>query len=258
MLGKLLRYEFKALMRIMPVLYLALQVLAVTAGVNHIITNGRAFNPEMANVLGRDALTQILFIIWPILFLALPTTNLIVVILRFRDNFLKDEGYLMFTLPVPGWELAASKAIAALGTFVLTGIAGALSLLIFGLIIDFRSVLEYLPRLFQQFWNWNGIDSPSLIFGIVVIMPVIAFQQICLIYAAMTVSQMAPRFRSLAGFGVYLAVMIIVEQPVIHAVLTLSPAGVPYLLAITFVNAAFAALYLWCTSWLLKHTFNLE
>jgi hypothetical protein len=259
MLGKLLRYEFKALLRIMPLLYLALQVLAIAAGVNSLIDNGRGFNPEIMNMMKTGTLTRILYAIWPVLFFVLFPVNLVLVILRFRDNFLKDEGYLMLTLPVPAWELAASKAIAALCTFLLTCIEGILSLLIFGFIVDFRSVMEYLPWIFRQFWEgWNGTGSASSLIIWAVIMLVVTFQQMCLIYAAMTVSQIVPRFRGLAGFGAYLAAMIIVEQPITNAILALSSTGVPRLLTIALVEAAFAALYLWCTSWVLKHTFNLE
>ncbi|MDR2245256.1 MAG: hypothetical protein LBE17_01065 [Treponema sp.] len=250
MLGKLLRYEFKALLQIMPVLYLVLQVLAVVAGVNSLIFEP----PAMA---GRGTLTQVLYTIWPIMFFALLTVNLALVILRFRDNFLKDEGYLMFTLPVPEWALAASKAIAALCTFLLTAIAGVLSLLIFTLITDFRNLAESLPWIFRQWTEWNRVDFATLSLT-AVIMLIVVFQQFCLIYAAMTVSQLAPRFRRFAGFGAYLAVMIILQQPLTKAVLSLPVTGAPHLLIIALTEAALAALYLWCTSRLLKYTFNLE
>jgi hypothetical protein len=251
MLRKLLRYEFKALLQIMPALYLVLQALAVAAGIHSLIDNGRA---AMA---GMGTLTQVLYTVWPMMFLALLTVNLVLVILRFRDNFLKDEGYLMFTLPVPEWKLVASKAIAALGTFLLTVIAGILSLLIFSLIADFKSLVESLPWMFRQWTDWSNADLTTMSLG-TVIMLVFVFQQLCLIYAAMTVSQIAPRFRGLAGFGVYLVVMSILEQPLTRIVLTLPLTGAPRLLIIALTEAAFAALYLWCTSWLLKHTFNLE
>lgn len=256
MLRKLLRYEFKALLQIIPIFYLALQALAIVTGIYSLIDNGRDFNPEMMNMAEGRA-PGLLYLIWLMMFLVLLTLNLGLVILRFRENFLKDEGYLMFTLPVPEWKLVASKAIAALCTFLLTGIAGALSLAIFGLITDFRNIMEYLlPWLFQQA-NLQKVNYVSLIIKAVIMMAFI-FQQLCLVYAAMTVSQLAPRFRGLAGFGAYFAVMAVLEQPLTQAVLTLPLTGIPHLLIIALVEAVFAVLFLWCTSWLLKHTFNLE
>lgn len=50
------------------------------------------------------------------------------VVERFYKGLLKDEGYLMFTLPVKAWQLAVSKAVAAMLTFILSGVVGVLAL----------------------------------------------------------------------------------------------------------------------------------
>jgi hypothetical protein len=236
MLIKLLRYEFRALLRILPALYLALPALAAAAG---------------------DSGAGLLYILWGMAFMAVFIVNLVIVILRFRDNFLKDEGYLMFTLPVSGWELIASKAAAALCTFLLTGIACALSMLIFTFIADYRQILDSLPRMFRGLLDGWAYTPPLLIIRIVTAL-VVAFQQLCLVYAVMTVSHLAPRFRGLAGFGAYFAVMTFVQHPLIRATGALPLSGAPRLLALALPEAAFAALYFWCASRLLKHRINLE
>ncbi len=47
--------------------------------------------------------------------------TLIVILQRFYKNLVKEEGYLMFTLPVKPWELITSKLIASvIWTFVST------------------------------------------------------------------------------------------------------------------------------------------
>jgi TM2 domain-containing membrane protein YozV len=257
MLRKLLRYEFKALLRILPALYLALLVVAVAAGVSQRI----AGDEVQGNIVSSVNIPTLLVNALGIMLFVLFTVNLVVVIHRFRDNLLKDEGYLMFTLPVSEWKLAASKGIAALCMFLLTGITWFLSLLVFGFITDPGEMLEQLPSLGEML---SGLDPLQLIIGTVTVLVVI-LQQIYLAYAAMTVSQLVPRFRGLAGFGVYLAVMIFVEYPITKAVRSLfysypsdlfrEPVFLPVIL---LLEAAFAALYLWGTSWLLKHTVNLE
>jgi hypothetical protein len=77
--GKLFRYECKALLRILPVLYLASLVLSAVAGLW--FKENDVSNSGMINI-------------------ALIVVTLVLIILRFRNNFLKDEGYLMFTLLV--------------------------------------------------------------------------------------------------------------------------------------------------------------
>jgi hypothetical protein len=248
MLIKLIRYEFKALLRILPALYLALLALAAVTGINSLAAKGRDFYWGAG----------LLYTLWGMMFLAVFIVNLVIVILRFRDNFLRDEGYLMFTLPVPEWELIASKASAAFCTFLLTGITCALSLLIFVCIADYRQVLGFLPRMFRSiFDSWAYITPPVLIIKTVTALA-FTFQQLCLVYAAMTASQIAPRFRSLAGFGAYFAVMAFVQHPLTRLAGVLSLSGTPRLLAFAFLEAAFAALYFWCATWLLKHRINLE
>jgi hypothetical protein len=251
MLGKLLRYEFKALLRILPALYLAILVLAVAAGLNR----------SLAEDYVRDPLGRYLEPALGMMFLALFVVNLIVVILRFRDNFLRDEGYLMFTLPVTERELAASKAIAGFCSFLLTTAAGFLALLICEFISDSANLAEQLARVPQHIERYGGGLAVALKTAVALAG---VFQQLCLVYASMTVSQMAPRFRGLAGFGVYLAVMIpamvFVERPLSRALnLLFSSQGyIPYLGAILVLATAFAALCFCCTCWLLKHTLNLE
>ncbi|MDR1444797.1 MAG: hypothetical protein LBI94_07955 [Treponema sp.] len=245
MLGKLLRHEFKALLRFIPVLYLALLGLAVAAGVSGRTTGNWGPNGHTLNLLKQSPI-----ILYSILLFGQFVVNLGIVIQRFRDNFLKDEGYLMFTLPVPEWKLAASKAIAALCVFLLTGAAAVLSLLICGFIGDSGNMQEALSVLWVRL---SATGPDRVIFGIATVLVGI-FQQLCLIYASMTASQLVPRFRGLVGFGVYAVVMFVVEEPITRAVFSLNNSPV----VIFFLEAAFAALYLWCVSWLLKHTFNLE
>jgi hypothetical protein len=252
MLRKLLRYEFRALLRFLPAFYLALLVVAVAAGVaNHNNISGE-WTGTGNWMWERGALGEWLMIALGLLTPALFVINLMSVLHRFRDNFLRDEGYLMFTLPVPEWQLAASKGIAALGTFILTGLVWFLSMLVFAFISEFNAMME-------QVSGWerllSRVDPPRVIMGIALVVVGI-LQQLFLAYAAMTASLAAPRFRWLAGFGVYLAVMIFVESPISQAVHTL--AGSWLTPGMLLLQAAFAALYLWGASWLLKHTVNRE
>jgi hypothetical protein len=246
MLGKLLRYEFKALLRVLPALYLAIQVLAVAAGINRLRTGGR---------YDGEGILKYLEISLGVMVIALFAVNLVVIILRFRDNLLKDEGYLMFTLPVTEWELIAAKAIAGFCSILLTALAGTLALLIYGFIFYSTQMLETLSEMAAKFSS----DPVWPVFGVLFILVTI-FQQLCLIYASITVSQRAPRFRGPAGVGVYLAVMISAYHitGLVFSHIGLVRDGIPYLAAGLFLQTALVALFFCCTGWLLKRTLNLE
>ena len=55
----------------------------------------------------------ILFFFWVMLIGAMVVVTTVQIIQRFITNFLKNQGSLMFTLPVTIWTLIASKVIAA-------------------------------------------------------------------------------------------------------------------------------------------------
>ena len=66
---------------------------------------------------------DILFLIFFALLIAIVVLNILIVIQRFWNGLLKDEGYLMFTLPVSSRKLILSKAVSAmlisLGSFLM-------------------------------------------------------------------------------------------------------------------------------------------
>ena len=95
MLGKLLKYELKATSRVFIPLYIAILVVS--------IVNGLSLNLEILNIQGLAT------IVLMCLFISLFVITIVVTIQRFNKNLLKDEGYLMFTLPVSSKHLVLSK-----------------------------------------------------------------------------------------------------------------------------------------------------
>jgi hypothetical protein len=83
-------------------------------------------------------------------------------------------------------------------------------------------------------------------------------QQLFLIYACMTVSQLAPRFRGLIGFAVYMAVLTLVESPLSALVNEMLAEGTLKLWIRAAMLAVFAAVCFIAAVKLLEHTFNLE
>ena len=100
MLGKLLKYELKATSRVFVPLYIAILVVS--------IVNGLSLNLEIFNIQGLAT------IILMCLFISLFVITIVVTIQRFNKNLLKDEGYLMFTLPVSSKSLVLSKYLTSL------------------------------------------------------------------------------------------------------------------------------------------------
>lgn len=111
MLGKLLKYEMKAGLRLFPIIYLAgvlfflLGLLAKTLHINQILTTAVVM---LAIAAAASAISVIIF-----------------TIVRFFKGMFGAEGYLTQTLPVSKGSLLASRTIAAY-VWMLIGVAMAL------------------------------------------------------------------------------------------------------------------------------------
>ena len=113
MLRKLIKHEFRATARIMGPLYLVLLVTALGANLS---TRGILETPyPVLNILG--ALLVMAFVV---AIMAVCVVSFLLMIQRFYKNLLRDEGYLMFTLPVSIPAMIFSKLIVAIVWAVLT------------------------------------------------------------------------------------------------------------------------------------------
>jgi hypothetical protein len=148
----------------------------------------------------------------------------------------------------------ASKALAALCAFVAACVVTALSAHIFLSVANPGTVPEFY-RLFLSVWEFE-YGGNLLAWAVFILLLIV--QQLFLIYACMTVSQIVPRFRGLVGFAVYLAVLLLVESPLSSLVNNAMSEGTLKLWITALVNAVFAAVYFIASVKLLKHTFNLE
>jgi hypothetical protein len=239
----LLKYEFRFYFRVLPPIYIAIMVMALVVRIQEKMPrDGTPFLLPLA-VLGA-------------LITAMAVITLILIIQRFTDNFMKDPGALMFTLPVTVWTLAASKAIAAFCMVLMS----ALSVVASG----------FLYVVGTADWGINITASPIEIIVHALVFCFMIFFQICLIYTVITASHILPRFRFAAGCGMYLVIMYFLQETVFRFVggnavaerdmhiygngADLSPLPIPMGIA----ALALAALFFWATGFLLKRSYNLE
>jgi hypothetical protein len=257
-LGLLLKYEFRFYFRFLPPLYLALILLSF-------ILRSQGNIAEM----GKPGLFLFLYFIWFAIFVAMYVITIVHIIQRFIHNFMKDQGSLMFTLPVTIWTLITSKAIAAFCMILMSTLTAFISMFVF-----IKGAGEEITALLTQTINLPIPDSGEIMIIVFVICANI-FQTICLVYLAITVSFLLPRFRFVAGCGVYIAISSFLEQPVFNFATKNTPLNIESYLNSTFQFAfgndfyvslipmgvaalAFTALYFWVTGILLQRTFNLE
>ena len=146
MLGKLLKHEFRATGRLMLPALGAVLVLAVLAN----------FSIRFIQVTDSTFLTILFGLVigaFGIGMIAATVMTLVLMILRFYRNLLRDEGYLMHTLPVSVHELVWSKLIVSLVWFAVTGLVICLVVILTALIQTGTDLGE----LFAGFPSWAEI-----------------------------------------------------------------------------------------------------
>ncbi|MBQ1363308.1 MAG: hypothetical protein IJI13_09095 [Oscillospiraceae bacterium] len=148
MLGKLIKQEFRATARIMLPVSGAVLVLALLANLSI-----RGLSGNMSNVPALRMLLAFIVFAYGAAIVAAAVMAMVIMINRFYRNLLKDEGYLMFTLPVSVHELVWAKLIVSLVWFLVTGLLIALVCSATALNISHTSLAE----VFREMPSWSEI-----------------------------------------------------------------------------------------------------
>jgi hypothetical protein len=187
MLGKLIKYEFKATAKIILLFYAALLVVALInylvmpwtdtgSSINSALSAGSALDTTKGVLQGLLITTYLLFTVAAIV------VSLVVVVLRFY-KMLGDEGYLMFTLPVTTAQHIFSKLIVAV-------VWNLLSLLIVGIsafiVIGRFDVIQSLSELWREAAAY-GVRPGLWLFCIVLCVLLYLISAILEFYAAISI-----------------------------------------------------------------------
>ena len=262
MLGKLMKYEIKGTARLLLPVYAAL--LAMTL-INKI------FLSINSDATGFIVTTGIIMAHYVCIIIAL------VIIQRFYKNLMTDEGYLMFTLPVPTWQQIVSKLVIALMWTFVCGIVIMLSIMI--LAIDGAS-LQYMGEFFQElgraFNSPEGGQAALILIELFILMIVGVCCNVLQVYTSISVGQLFGKHKIIGAFVTYIAINIILQ--IIFTVMTVSFAltsdtsmlnavfnnmdpvtAVNWMLNIgTLGNLILSAIYFAVTNYILKNKLNLE
>lgn len=112
MLNKLLKYDFKSMFKSMIPMYIILILAALLNRCAH-------FASEKISLL--DVPAGMITGLYIILLFGVPFASFIIGIVKYYNNLVKDEGYLMHTLPVKKSSLILSKLISSV-TVIITSI----------------------------------------------------------------------------------------------------------------------------------------
>lgn len=194
MIFKLLKYDFKSMLRVFIPLWL---VLLTVSALNHLsLTNGLPL--PMAQI------KLIPLLVFFGLIIAAGVLTAVLVIQRFYMGLLKDEGYLMFTLPVKPWQLLTSKVVSALVVCALSLGVGVLSVMILGYQMDdYELLFSSLGTAIRMY--------PESFIALLILGITSGFASITQIYVALALGHLASRHRIAWAVGIYIAIQTVLS-----------------------------------------------
>jgi hypothetical protein len=198
MLGKLLKYDLKSIIKIFIPIWLALLLIAAIKRLAGIV--------ESDSVWGSLS-TIIPMVIFVLLTIAMFVITIVFIVQRFYNGLLKDEGYLMFTVPAKPWQLIASKGLSAIIVIVASGIVCILSILIIYINGDILTEIEefsgYIQLSGPQLLGISAAYIGSLLLGMV--------QTTFHIYLSIAIGHLFSKYRIAMSITAYICINIVMS-----------------------------------------------
>ena len=270
MLGKLIKYEFKAT-RKMLLLYGLLLILAVVMAVMFRFSFNSDSNAFMEAALQKVRVSGLVrffvfffgaaytfmnaFIFAAVLFIAVN---------RFRQNILGNQGYLMHTLPVKTEYHILTKNIVSVIWTILGVVAALISYVIIAVILMDRNTLAYL---LQELFSINTVRiifSNAKFWTMLVefsVLTVISISELYFrIYASMAIGYSLNKHRAIASVGIFVVLSIAKSMPhsILLPILAGGMTGWGFLMFEIIYAAAWGAIYYFITAWFLSKRLNLQ
>ena len=255
---KLMKQDIRATARIMVPVYAAAIVLAGFTRVLDLLPQDNAFMSVLAGLVG---------VLFSLAMSATVVASFVLMIWRFHKNYMTDEGYLMFTLPVSTAELIFSKLLVAIAWFACSALVVSIATLIVG------------SGGHISFVGFDSIPAEELrsISAAVVTATLVAGVTFCLmLYACMAIGQSFRRRKTLMAvvffFVFYIISQIVGVQLIANAVQNSPPAEAMFtgssvemiqfirgiLWRSSAISAVGAAVFYAITHWMLAKRLNLQ
>ncbi|MDU4938719.1 MAG: ABC transporter permease [Clostridium sp.] len=206
MLGKLLKYEFKATGRLVLPLYGALLVFGL---INKIFLETEIGFGSASGTIGNIA-SLITMFVYGCIMAAVFIVTFFIVLQRYYKNLLGDEGYLMNTLPVSVWKNICSKLIVGIVWNILSVIVAIISIVILayypGMI---GNAFEFIGEVWRVGISEFGFRIPLVIFEIIALGILSCASSNLLLYSSMSIGHLANKRKILCSFGAFIGISMI-------------------------------------------------
>lgn len=260
MLGKLIKYEWKATAKLLIPLNIFLILISIAG---RIMISFKIFNTENSNIF---AVLCIMLYVMSIFVICVLT--FVYLIGRFYKNFYSDEGYLMFTLPATPHQLLISKLlIAFIWDLINTIITIGSLLFLLSSDVGLKEAISQFPLVIKEMSEFLKITETGIYALIIFFIIVSILHQFLTFYVSISIGQLYSRHK-LVGSGVaYIAIYIITSIISFAGMIILgySPVGntnnitdISFLYFSLAVTVVLSFIFYFVTEFLMKKHLNLD
>lgn len=267
MLGKLIKHELRATAHTMLPLF---GLLLLVSGLTNLAMrwlNGRNVPAVLA------LLFTLILILFSVGMLAVGLVTVVAMVQRFRNNLLRDEGYIMHTLPVSIHTHIWAKVIVAGLWYTLAGAVFVLSAFIVAADAEFvRDMANIFGELLRNLGNLRNVELLAEVLGMLILASIFFS---LMIYASLAVGHSLPSRKMLWSNLTFLG-LVVATNAIIDASVKLADPLADKLTSLLYNGLAamtawrvlcgigsaylvvFSAVFYFITVWFLNHRLNLE
>lgn len=206
MLAKLLKYEIRITGRSLLPIYAALLVLSVLMTLTD---SWQMFLWDSAGDGVVDTVNSLIMFTYGCLMSTVSIITVVLLVQRFYKNLLRDEGYLMHTLPVTTGQNLAAKLIAAVLWSAVSLLLTVFSLMIISMNIqDWQLFFEGLGELIGELNAAFGLHWPLFALETLILLVIMLGTEIIQVYLALAIGHMANSRRITWSVAAYIGLSV--------------------------------------------------
>ena len=258
-MARLLKYDLKSLLRTLAPLWLVAVVVALVYGIVGKV-QGHFYVVENSSYMDDILATSQLGLGLVLILFGISILTLIMVVRRFWDGLLRDEAYLMFTLPVTPRMLILSKAISAVCICVMSLFVAIICVFILMLLQEPNWIRELREGLiyFNSLLAFKKVQIAASLVGMVTG----GIKHLYLFYVAMAIGHLSHKHRfllSVVAFGCISSVLGTISSMAMTVIeMQLGMDGTVALWLSALGSALVMVILHMVTEWILTYKLNLE
>ena len=199
MLGKVMKYEFKAIGRILPLFYIALIAASIFLAINLRFIPAETFFGMLIRTISGS--------LYGIILAATAIVTLVILISRYKKSMLGDSGYYMLTLPVKMETHILAKTFSATIWGFFSLVVSIITIMIIGTITyigDIRAVFYQMMEAFKSLTSNEKALGAILILEFLILVILSLTKTALTIYAAMSFGQLSKNHPNLMAVVFYM------------------------------------------------------